>query len=74
MYYSPYVRSNEAISIMLLFKRSIELGLSLLLAATAVAVLRLKQSGNAEKILASVAMGIGIGFWLHRDLISLLFH
>jgi hypothetical protein len=58
----------------LLFKKSIEVGLSLFLIVITAVVLRLKQSGNAEKLLASVAVGVGVGFWLHRDLIYLILH
>ncbi len=74
MYYSPNLGTNETVSIMLRLKKAIELGLSLSLLVITAAVLRLKRSGNAEKFLASVTMGVGIGFWLHRDLIYLLLH
>ncbi len=74
MYYSPNLGTDETVSIMLLFKKVIELGLSFCLVVTTVAVLRLKQSGNVERFLASVAMGVGTVFWLHRDLIYLLLH
>ena len=74
MFYSPAIRRSEPFASMYLFKKSIELSLSLFLLVITVFVLRLNQSGNAEKFLVSVAMGIGVGLWLHRDLIFLLFN
>ena len=74
MFYSPVVRRSETFATMYLFKKGIELGLSLFLIAIAVVVLRLKQSGHVEKFLASVAIGMTVGYWLHRDLIFLLFN
>jgi hypothetical protein len=76
MFYSPVAPSEPFPSMyrIYLFKKSIEVGLSLFLIVITAVVLRLKQSGNAEKLLASVALGVGVGFWLHRDLIYLILH
>ncbi len=67
MFYSPIARTNETVSSEYLFKKSIELSLSLFLVVITAAILRLKQSGNAEKFLASLSMGVGVGFWLQRS-------
>jgi hypothetical protein len=74
MFYSPNARANQTVSSMLLFKRTIEIGLSLFWTSIAVTVLLWKRSGNAEKLLATAAIGAGVGFWLHRDLVYLLLH
>lgn len=74
MFYSTNPRANQTVSNMLLFKKGVELCLSLLLAAITVTVLLLKRSGTSEKFLASAAIGAGVGFWLHRDLVYLLLH
>jgi hypothetical protein len=55
-------------------QKAIEIGLSLLVATVCVAILVRRRSSNTEKLLARVAMGVGVGFWLHRDLVYLLLH
>lgn len=74
LFYSPNFHNNETVSIMLVFKKAIVLVLSLLLVMVTVVILRLKRSGNVERCLESGEMGVGVGFWLHRDLIYLLLH
>lgn len=55
-------------------KKTIEISLSVLLLIVVVLVLLWRRSSVAEKYLACGAMGIAIGFWLHRDAFYLLLH
>ena len=73
LFYSPYAL-HESVSKFLLFKKTIEISFSTLLITIAVVVLRGKESGKVEKLLACGAIGVSIGFWLHRDLLYLLSH
>jgi hypothetical protein len=68
------ISPSEDISRLLLFKKTIEVSLSLIVASIGVIVLVWKRSGKTEKLLAAGALGVAIGFWLHRDLFYLLTH
>jgi hypothetical protein len=56
------------------FKRSIEIGLALILISVVLVIIRFRQSGPAEKGLGCVSLGIVVVFWLHRGLFYLLLH
>jgi hypothetical protein len=72
-FYTPISPSDD-VSRLLLFKKTIEVSLSLIVTSIAVIVLVWKRSGKTEKLLAAGALGIVIGFWLHPDLFYLLTH
>jgi hypothetical protein len=69
----PLIYTHD-VSWLLLLKKPIEISLSLIVTSIGVIVLAWKQSGKTEKLLASGALGVGIGFWLHPDLFYLLTH
>ena len=73
MFYTPYPLPNK-VSNLLRFKKTIEVSLSLILLSIVMFILLWKRSGKVEKQLACVALGVGIGFWFHRDLLYLLSH
>ena len=73
LFYTPISRSDD-VSWMLLFKKTIEISLSLGVISIGVIVLVWKRSGNAAKLLAAGALGGVLAFWLHRDLLYLLTH
>ncbi len=73
-FYTPQAPPGGAASNILLFKKTIELSLSLTLLAFVLFILLSKQSAQIARYLACAAIGAGIGFWLHRDLFFLLTH
>ena len=74
MFYSPAASGNPAISQILVLKKGLEVGFSLVLSAIVATVLLSKRSGSAERLLAGGAIGFGLGFWLHQDVTYLLLH
>ena len=73
MFYTPHPLPEEAFNLVR-FKKTVEVILSLLLLSIVVFVLLGKRGGPTEKYWVCVALGIGIGFWCHRDLFYLLTH
>ena len=73
LFYTPISPSDD-VSTMLLFKKAIEISLSLGVTSIGVIVLVRKRSGNAAKLLAAGAPGGVLAFWLHPDLFYLLTH
>ena len=73
LFYTP-VPGYSPVSSLLLFKKTLEISLSLLLIGMGLVVLFWKKCGNPEKFLMSGALGVVIGFWLHPDLFYLLTH
>jgi len=74
MFYSAFPQSGSDFAKLYVFKKTIELGLSLMTLLSAMFVLLSRRSSQNIKNVACVALGLGIGFWLHRDLIYLLMH